>query len=237
VKLLLFDLDGTLLLTDGAGVRAMERAGRLVLGERFTLEGLTTAGGMDPLIYAEAAARAGVQDAHLHHETFRRTYLEELRTELAANGHRARVMPGIAELLDRLAGDPRVIVGMLTGNYAEAVPLKLAAVGLELERFAVVAFGDDAPTREALVSVALARAAGRTACSLTAADVIVIGDTPADIRCARANGCGLLAVATGRYSVDQLRQAGAEAVVQDLSDPSPLLRMIASPGVEEVSPA
>ncbi len=237
MKLLLFDLDGTLLLTDGAGVRAMERAGRRVLGERFTLEGLTIAGGMDPLIYAAAAARAGVPDAHVHHEVFRRSYLEELRAELAANGHRARVMPGIVDLLNLLADDPRVIVGMLTGNYAEAVPLKLAAVGLEQERFAVAVFGDDAATREALVGVALERAAGRTSGSLTPADVIVIGDTPADIRCAQANGCGLLAVATGRYSVDQLRQAGAEAVVEDLSDPSPLLRMIAPPGGEQGSPA
>ncbi len=229
MKLLLFDLDGTLLLTDGAGVRAMERAGRRVLGERFTLEGLTIAGGMDPLIYAEAAARTGVKDAHLRHESFRRLYLDELRVELAANGHRARVMPGIVELLDRLAGDPRVLVGMLTGNYAAAVPLKLGAVGLGLERFAVAAFGDDAATREALVDVALRRATLRIGRSLSRADVIVIGDTPADVRCAAVNGCGLLAVATGKYTADELRRAGAEVAVENLSDPSPLLRMIDSP--------
>ena len=233
VKLLLFDLDGTLLLTDGAGVRAMERAGRRVLGERFTLEGLTIAGGMDPLIYAEAAARTGAKDAHLLHDTFRRTYLEELRQELAATGHRARALPGIACLLDRLSGDPRVLVGMLTGNYAAAVPLKLGAVGLGLERFAVAAFGDDAATREALVGVALTRAVEKTGGPLTARDTIIIGDTPADIRCAAANGCGLLAVATGKYTPDQLRRAGAEMVVEDLSDPSPLLRMIGPPGAEE----
>jgi len=226
VKLVLLDLDGTLLLTAGAGRRAMQRAGVLVCGAGFTLDGTVIAGGLDPLIYAEAAGRAGVKDIQALHETFRATYVRELQQELAANLDQIEVMPGIRSVIERLRCHSDVTLGLLTGNYSTAAPLKLRAAGLAPEWFVVNAFGDEAPDRPALVALARQRFHARYGRQVQARDVIVVGDTPRDVHCAKVNGCLSFGVATGRYSVRDLQEAGADVVVQDLSDPQPLWNMI-----------
>jgi len=227
MKLLLFDVDGTLLLTGGAGVRGMETAGVRCFGERFTLKNLTIAGGLDPLIYKEATALAGVDDPHLHHDRFRETYLRELKANLDLNPDKVHLLPGIEPLLRDLRGRADVVLGLVTGNYTAAIPIKFAAVGLDPAWFPIHAFGDEAPDRPALVRLAVDRYHARYGQAIGNHDVIVISDTPNDIHCAHANGCACLAVATGLYSMEDLRAAGADVVVHDLADPQPLYDMIA----------
>jgi phosphoglycolate phosphatase len=217
MRLVLFDIDGTLLLGGGAGGRAMGRAGQAVLGPAFSLEGIDFAGALDTWIYAEAARRMAYVDAHTRHTAFHDAYLIELARELAEAELRPVLLPGVLELVNRLAASPELTLGIVTGNYRRAAPLKLAAVGLDPSRFTIGAFADEAETRPALVRLAMQRfaALGKTP---AASHTLVIGDTPRDVACARENGCRCLAVATGNYSVDALVRAGADAVVSDLTD-------------------
>ncbi len=221
MKLLLFDIDGTLLIGHGAGSRAMTRAGKAVCGEAFSLRGVLISGGLDPLIYAGAARNMGLEDPERLHDAFRERYLLELQAELAAAERKPQALPGVRALLSLLAARSDVVIGLVTGNYRRAAPIKLQSVGLRHEAFALGAFGDEAPTRAGLVRLALGRSPRR----IPPEDAIVIGDTPRDVECARANGCACLAVATGGHSMDELRAAGASRVVADLSDPDALLQM------------
>lgn len=216
MRLLLFDVDGTLFSGKGAGSRAMTRAGRTVLGEAFSLDGIDFAGALDPWIYAEAAKRMGHSEPDARHDDFRDAYLVELRRELAEGLPRPVILPGVFDLLDRLQRRPGVTLGLVTGNYRRAVPLKFDSVGLAFRRFSVGAFGDDGETRARLVELAILEWANSGG-SGDPHDTIVIGDTPRDVRCARDNGCRCLAVATGRDSVDDLTRAGADAVTRDLT--------------------
>lgn len=229
-RLLLFDIDGTLMLSGGAGMRAMHLTAAEMFGEQFSWDGIDPSGKLDPAIFAEAVALNGMNDAEQHLEQFRNRYLELLQEQLRQGRQNVRIMPGILQLIESLrcrevhAGD--VTLGLLTGNYAEAVPIKLAAIELETSWFTVTAFGDEAPTRSALVQLAIRRFEQQTGHQPDPRSVIVIGDTPRDIRCAHANRCIAFTVATGNHSVDQLRQAGADYTVENLADPQPLLSLL-----------
>jgi len=223
MKAVLFDIDGTLLRGYGAGTRAMTRAGRAVCGPSFNLEGVMIGGGLDPVIYGEAARNMGVADPMTLHETFRERYLEELRAELRAAERVPHLLPGVAALLTELERCSDVVVGLVTGNYQRAVPIKFEFVGLGLQRFMAGGFGDDAPTRPGLVPIAVERCQRLLGRSLRMQDVIIVGDTTRDVDCALKNGCRCLGVGTGAHSVDELLQAGAQRVVADLCDPEPLL--------------
>jgi phosphoglycolate phosphatase len=223
MKAVLFDIDGTLMLGYGAGTRAMTRAGRSICGEAFDLAGIMIGGGLDPIIYHQAATSMGLVDPHLLHDAFRDRYLEELKAELIAAERRAHVLPGVASLLTELGHYADVAVGLVTGNYQLAVPIKFDHVGLPAHGFIAGGFGDDAPTRPGLVPVALARMQSALGIVIDPKDVIVVGDTPRDVDCALQNGCRCLAVATGAHGVEELRAAGAQRVVRDLYDPEPLL--------------
>jgi phosphoglycolate phosphatase-like HAD superfamily hydrolase len=222
VKLLLFDVDGTLLIGHGAGARAMMTAGRAVLGSAFSLDGVLISGGLDPIIYREAAIQMGISDPEPLHEAFRARYLQELPGEL----HTARVLPGVVSLLSMLAERDDVTLGLVTGNYRHAVPIKLSSVGLLAETFVLGAYGDDAPARAELVALAMQQAARHTGALVHPDDVLIIGDTPRDVRCAHDNGCRALAVATGKYEAHELQAAGADCVVESLAVPDPLLRLL-----------
>jgi phosphoglycolate phosphatase len=223
MKVVLFDIDGTLLRGYGAGSRAMLRAGRAICGEAFHMEGIMIGGGLDPIMFDQAARGIGIPDPELLHEAFRERYLSELHVELQAAERRAHLLPGIELLLAQLASRTDVAVGLVTGNYQRAVPIKFAAVGLALQAFCAGGFGDDARTRPGLVPVALERFRGRGGAHVAMQDVIVVGDTPRDVDCALQNGCLCLAVGTGSHAVTELELAGAHRVVKDLSDPDALL--------------
>lgn len=225
MKLVLFDIDGTLLSGQGAGARAMERAGRGLHGSAFSLEGIDFGGALDPWIYGQAVARAVASAAEHAHHRFHEAYLIELATELAGEGVPPRILPGVAQALERLAGYAAVTLGLVTGNYTRAAAMKLRAVGIDPDQFSIGAFGDDAPTRPELVQLALARWAASGAPARPDA-AIVIGDTPRDIDCAQRNGCRCVAVATGRHSAEALAAAGADLVLRDLTDIGPVLAML-----------
>ncbi len=227
--LLLFDVDGTILRTNRVGVEAMHEVGRRIFGEEFQWD-IETAGGLDPAIFAELANRNGIEDHHRHHDQFHDQYIELLEAALRANPHKVVVMPGIhsliAALQHRRAERGDVVLGLLTGNYTRAVPIKLQAAAVDLSVFEITAFGDEGSIRPDLTALAMKRFEQRFGCRCDPRRVIVIGDTPRDIDCAHAHGCLALAVATGSYSVEQLQQAGADVAVSDLANPEPLYRLL-----------
>ena len=229
--LLLFDIDGTLLNTGGAGVRAMHRvASRLFGPSKRTLD-LPTAGRLDPHIYRDLANHHGVDDHDAHAAAFHEHYLDELRLELAAEGQRSSTaLPGIAPLLQQLRrraiepGD--VVLGLLTGNFTQAAPLKLATAGIEVGWFSITAFGDEGATRPDLVALAMHRYQQQLTGPIQPTRVLVIGDTPHDIDCAKAHGCVAIGVATGQHTVAELRHHGADHVVPDFTNAGHLLKLL-----------
>ena len=229
MKLLLFDIDGTLLGTDGAGRRAIHRALIDRAGTPGVTPGYRLDGKTDPQIVRELLALGGhprAEDPALVAEICA-GYVAQLAEELTRPGAVTRAMPGVPALLEALA--PReaageVLVGLLTGNVAGGAALKLKAAGLAPERFAVGAYGLDGHHRPDLPPVALARAARHLGRPVRGADTWIIGDTPADVACGRPVGARALAVATGSYRVEELRETGAELVFADLSDTDAVLR-------------
>jgi len=227
--LLLFDVDGTLMLSGGAGMRAMYRVSERMFGDEFSWDDVDPQGNLDPLMFAEAAAQNDL-DHREHLDDFRRQYLVQLDEELSANRDKVQVMPGIHDLLeglrDRAAKRGDIVLGLLTGNYAEAVPIKLAAIDVDVSWFQITSFGDEAKTRPEMVALAMTKYEASCGEPADPRRVVIIGDTPRDVACAHAHGCACFAVATGFTDADTLRNAGADVVVNDLSDPAPLLAMI-----------
>ncbi|MHC4405437.1 MAG: HAD family hydrolase [Planctomycetota bacterium] len=221
-KLLLFDIDGTLLKSRGGSLRAMTRAARQVFSPTFNMEAVDRNGRLDPEIIAAALELNGVDAAPKALEAFRKLYLEELRAEAKSN----RPLPGARPLLERLRATEGVILGAVTGNYGEAARIKLQAVGIDPAWFVANGFGEQEPTRSALVRRAIREAASRVGHAIPESDVVIVGDTPRDVECAKDNHCRCVAVATGNFAADLLEQAGADVVLPDLTDPAPLWAMI-----------
>jgi phosphoglycolate phosphatase-like HAD superfamily hydrolase len=152
--------------------------------------------------------------------------VELLHTELARDEHKWKTYPGIDVLLDELEARDDVVLGLLTGNVHEGAAAKLKAVGLERDRFKVGAFGSDHHHRPELPAIARARAEVLLGHAVPGHDVVVIGDTPADMGCGAGIGARAIGVATGRYSVDDLRACNAAAVFADLSATDAVVRAI-----------
>ena len=228
-KIVLFDIDGTLVLTGGAGLRAMSRVCRDVLGIADALAGVPVAGRTDWIILSDALAKAGRTLDAAGLDALRTPYVRLLADEIQAPGQGPKsVMPGVAPLLDRLAAREDVFLGLVTGNFKEAARVKLEYFDI-WRYFRCGAFGDDAADRNALVPFALQRAAAG-GLPRDDHDVIVIGDTPHDISCARAAGARAIGVATGTFCADQLRECGADAVFDDLSDTDRVIEIVDNGG-------
>ncbi len=225
MKLVLFDVDGTLLRTGGRGVSCMELAGQALFGPDFTTPILNPAGSMDPDLYAQLVAHHGIEDGDACHGDFQQHYLHHLTEKLSRPGA-AWALPGVIALLDQLRAEPNVDLGLVTGNYTRAVPIKLQAAGIDPGWFEDNAFGDQAADRAGMIRLARQRHTRRTGKELDGNDVLMVGDTPNDVNAARQAECLCLAVATGRFSVDDLRAAGAQHAVEDLSDPASLLSIL-----------
>ena len=228
MKLVLFDIDGTLLWTDGAGRRAIHRALGEVFGETgpkdYWFDGKT-----DPQIVRELMRHVGHTDERIDQEMWPllERYVECLRIELSAPGHVARPLPGVPDLLDALERRSDVILGLLTGNIEPGARAKLEAVGLDPGRFRVGAFGSDHELRPRLPAIARDRTRDRLGHHLEGSAIIVIGDTPADLTCGKSLGAHAIGVATGRFSVEELQQHQPLAVFPDLSDTERIVRVIA----------
>ncbi len=228
MMLVLFDIDGTLLVSQHAGTRAMLAAAREMFGETFTYDGVEIAGRIDPLIWATVAAANGIRDAEAHHDTFRASYAHHLARRLAAHDT-VTLCPGVGALLDRLGSVDGLTLGLLTGNYRETGLLKIEAAGLDPALFPVAAWGCDGSSRRDLPPVAMARHADATGRPLTAEQVVIIGDTPHDVDCARTHGCRALAVATGPFSSEKLRESEPDLVVEDLSNTAAIVEWLLGP--------
>lgn len=230
--LILFDIDATLISTSGVGMRSMVAAGQRLFGPHFHAEGVDFAGRLDPLIIHDMFKLAGVDDTPNHRARFRAAYREEISAALARPGA-GRALPGVPALLARLRARPEICLGLLTGNFAETGRLKLQACGIDPEQFAVCVWGDESPhtppQRTHLPAVGLDRYHSRHGRSCRAEHATIVGDTPHDVAAAKAHGLRCLAVATGAYNVDDLRSAGADHAVPDLSSTEEILTWLLSP--------
>ncbi|HWV58812.1 MAG TPA: HAD hydrolase-like protein [Longimicrobiales bacterium] len=219
-RLILFDIDGTLLRTNGAARRAFHRALLEVYGTAGPIATHEFDGKTDPQIAREILCAAGLTNGSVDRSLPQlwRAYLRELAGELAQPGKSAEVLAGVVDLLDALeAYRGSAMVGLLTGNIRRGADLKLAAAGLG-GRFALGAYGSDDEDRSALPAVAVERARELCGRRFSGSDIVIIGDTPSDVTCGRALGVRSVAVATGRYNRTALREAGADVVLDDLSN-------------------
>ena len=223
--LLLFDIDGPLITTGGAGFRTMKRAVELTLGVERALDGIPVAGRTDSIILRDALhAIDGRQLSNDLLEQIRDVYCDLLKRELDRVGGGPGVLPGVRDMLLRLNDDPAYHVALLTGNFSQSAQIKLDYFDL-WRFFAWGAFGEDAVDRNDLLPVALTRYRQRTGSEIARSDVIVIGDTPNDVEVARTGLVRAVCVATGQYDRPALVAAGADVVFHDLSDVDEVLRV------------
>ena len=226
-RLVLFDIDGTLLLSDGAGRRAIHRALIEIFGETGP-EDHRFDGKTDPQIVRELMRSVGHEDAHIDErmqELFNR-YVACLREELQDPAYQAAALPGVPALLDALAKRDDVTLGLLTGNLVDGARAKLEAVGIDPELFRVGAYGTDHELRPQLPEIAQRRAREALGIEVPGSCVIIIGDTPADVECGRGIGARAIGVATGRYSTNELTAHGADAVFENLVDTEAVIAAI-----------
>lgn len=223
--LLLFDIDGTLILSGRAGLRALDHAFTHATGIANAFEGISAAGRTDGYLLDEAARRAGITLTPDVRAAIQDRYFESLAEEIKLPGEgRKTVMPGVRPLLSALEARGDVVLALLTGNYQRSARIKLEYFDL-WSPFRFGAFADDASDRNHLVPIALGRA--RDAGHTPQADrVVVIGDTPLDVECAKAGGVRALGVATGSHTVEELQDAGADHALEDLSDTDAVVRLL-----------
>lgn len=217
MRLVLFDIDGTILLTRGSGRRAFTRAMREVVGLDQIADDWPMAGKTDVQIYRELMAHWGCAEdvaSRLQQEVFDR-YVRYL--ELALREDPICALPGVRGLVAALQARTDVLVALLTGNVRSGAQVKLAAVEL-WSCFPFGAFGCDSADRLQLPAVAMARGQAHVGRLFDGADVVVLGDTPRDVACGQHVGARTVAVATGPYDCAALAQTGADAVLEDLSD-------------------
>jgi phosphoglycolate phosphatase-like HAD superfamily hydrolase len=223
----LFDIDGTLLWSDGAGRRAIHRALIEIFGETGPADHRFD-GKTDPQIVRELMRSVGHEDSLIDdrmNELFAR-YVVCLREELRGTGHHAKPLPGVLALLDALARREDVTIGLLTGNLVEGARAKLEAVGIDPSMFVVGAYGTDHELRPQLPAIAQQRARELLGTDIAGRDIVIIGDTPADMECGRDVGARAIGVTTGRYEKEELLACGAVAVFGDLSDTDAVVRAI-----------
>ena len=228
MKVALFDIDGTILLAHGAGRRSMESALVATVGTPGP-GGQHYAGKTDRQIVREAMRASGFSDADVDSrmEDILRVYLSGLAAELTTGGSEPIVtLPGVPAVLAACEAHQGVLLGLLTGNLVTGAEHKLRAVGVDPGRFSVGAFGSDHEDRAALAALARVRASAHLGRDVNASACVVIGDTPADVACGQAIGARTIAVATGGFTVDQLRRCDPHVVFEDLSDTAAVMDAI-----------
>lgn len=227
MKIVLFDIDGTLLLSDGAGRTAMETALERVFGHRGP-RGYRYGGKTDKLIVRETMRLEGFDDATIDARMpeVLVQYLEGLRGHLESGRHSAHALPGVVELLDLIEARDDLVLGLLTGNIVEGAGVKLRAVGVEHARFRVAAYGSDHEERPMLPPIAQRRASDMLGYAVPGECLVIIGDTPHDMTCGQGIGARAIAVATGGYAREDLAAHGAVAAFDDLGDTDRVLEAI-----------
>lgn len=225
-RALLFDIDGTLISCGGAGRRSLERAMEQHLGDAIRpqetwLSGMKLDGMTDRLIVREAIVALGLEFDEARCDRILDSYVAALHEEITGPAY--RVLPGVEPLLAHAAAAGAVI-GLCTGNLARGARVKLGRGGIDRhfrwDEAAPNGFAEDGEARERIVAAVLARCAQAAGGPFSARDAVIIGDTPRDISAARVHGVPVLAVATGRFSAEQLAREGADLAVESLEEPA-----------------
>ena len=227
MKIVLFDIDGTLLLSDGAGRRALEK----VLIETFGTPGPKSyryGGKTDKLIVRETMRLSGIPEADIEAAMDRiiAAYLQNLREELSGSANAARALPGVFELLDAVERHEGLVLGLLTGNVVEGAGVKLRAVNVAPERFKVGAFGSDHEERPMLPPIAQRRASELLGREVSGDRLIIIGDTEHDMTCGLGVGARAIGVATGGVPRAELESHAPMAVFDDFSETDRVMQAI-----------
>ena len=224
-KLLLFDIDGTLILTGGRAGRLMLRCVEQEAGQSLEYSVRDFVGFTDRFIIRKLLLRAGVKTAEVESRIDRviDCYLQALGKVLSAP-EAIRVLPGVTELLGELSTNGEVALGLVTGNVREGARAKLSPVGL-FQYFPVGAFGDDAMERHLLPPIAIARAENHFQTRFHRKNIWIIGDSPNDVRCAKRNGLRCLAVASGVIPKEELAAMKPDALVSNLSQTEAILKI------------
>jgi phosphoglycolate phosphatase-like HAD superfamily hydrolase len=214
--LILWDIDGTILQSGRAGMKALQAALQDVFGVSGTFEGIEFAGRTDPWIIRQIFSRFGIENSRDNVASYIDGYVAQLPAILEQSG--TRVLPGVLEILGRADKHPDVVQGLLTGNLRRGAQAKLGYHGL-WDYFPIGAFADDSEVRNDLGPHALRRAKGHWGHDFSGERTWVVGDTPHDISCARAFGAQAMAVATGGSKVSELAAFNPDAVLESLQDP------------------
>ena len=227
MKLVLFDIDGTLLSSEGMGRASMQRALDEVFGSpgnpAYRYDGKT-----DRQIVREVMRLEGHSDEHIDSrmEKLMDLYVEGLRAGAKSGQFNVQPLAGVPEILDALEARDDVVLGLLTGNIAPGARIKLNSAGIDPDRFRVNAFGSDHENRPELPRIAQRRASEVLGLSIAGDRLVVIGDTPADIECGRSLGARSIGVASGHYTVEQLMAHNPYAALPSLVDTQQALEAI-----------
>jgi len=215
--LILFDIDGTMLSSEGVGVRSIEEAAELMFGESCSLDGILVGGRLDPLIWNDVCEKYGRENSTECHQEFQRVYTELLRKNISTVT--VKVLPGVQRLLDACNEMEDVMTGLVTGNYEETGKLKLQAAGLDHSMFVANAWGTDGEERNDLPPYAIAQL------DMDEPSVL-IGDTVHDVSSGQLAGCRVIAVCTGSDDRATLSQSKPDLLLDDLADTEAILHWI-----------
>ncbi|CAN5596932.1 HAD hydrolase-like protein [soil metagenome] len=214
-RLLLFDIDGTLIDSGGAGIQSLKDVLQQQFGISDDLRGVEIAGKTDTGIVHQILRKQNIAIDKATTAAFLDLYLQFLARELPQR--KGKVLPGVEELLGRLRARPQNVLGLLTGNLARGAQLKLSHYGL-WDFFEVGAFADDHHDRNELGLFAQRRAREKHALNFAGAEIDVIGDTPHDIACGKAIGARTIVVATGSFTREQLAEHEPDRILDDFSE-------------------
>lgn len=215
MKLVLFDIDGTLIDSGEAGTRSLNLAFEEVFSIPHAFRGISMAGKTDIQIMKEALRRFGLDSENGNIEILCRNYIRHLKYQI--ENPRRHLKPFIREALASLVEKKDFTIGLLTGNIKEGARIKLSPFGID-NYFSVGAYGDDDEDRNRLLPIAVERFMKVYKKEIDYRNCIVIGDTPRDVECAKVHGAVSVAVATGPYPYDTLLNSGADMVLRDMSE-------------------
>lgn len=225
-KLVLFDIDGTLIDSGGAGTRSLDAAFQEVFSIRNGFAGIRMAGKTDIKIVKEGLAAHDIPFDNGIIPEFVANYVKNLKIEIGNDGK--HIKPGIKEILEKLEQRDGCHLGLLTGNIEQGARVKLGAFDLN-KFFPAGAFGSDDEDRNRLLPIAVEKFTAVTGRTFLYNDCVVIGDTPRDVECSKPYGAVSIAVSTGPYGYESLRKTGAALVLNDLSDTERVFDFILDP--------